>query len=42
MREARRRYRVLLPPFFGGDDRRAKIDAELTAAGYWEAPRRGS
>jgi RNA polymerase sigma factor (sigma-70 family) len=42
MKEARRRYRVLLPPFFGGDDQRARIDAELTAAGYWKPPRRGA
>src|SRR5215208_1549292 len=40
MKEAQRRYRVLLPPFFGGDDQRAKIDAELTAAGYWARPPR--
>src|SRR5215217_1805087 len=42
MKEAQRRYRVLLPPFFGSDDQRAKIDAELTAAGYWKSPRRGA
>jgi RNA polymerase sigma-70 factor (ECF subfamily) len=35
MREAQRRYRTLLPIFGGGDDQRAKIDAELTSAGYW-------
>jgi RNA polymerase sigma factor (sigma-70 family) len=40
MREAGRRYRAL-PFLFGDDDAHAaRIDAELTSAGFWAGPRR--
>ena len=39
MEEARRRYRVLIPPFPSGDEHRERIDAELVAARYWEGRR---
>ena len=42
MREAKRRYRVLLPPFGDDDEHRERIEAELTSAGYWSGGPRGS
>ena len=39
MREATRRYRLLPPWLFAGDELRKRIDAELTAVGYWEGSR---
>lgn len=41
MREASRRYRTFIPPFAPDDAHAASVDAELTAANYWDAPRRG-
>lgn len=39
MREAQRRYRLLPPLLFAGDELRARIDLKLTAARYWEGVR---
>ncbi|MCP9487355.1 MAG: sigma-70 family RNA polymerase sigma factor [Gaiellaceae bacterium MAG52_C11] len=41
MREAQRRYRAFIPPIGDGEAHAARIDAELTAAGYWSGRRRG-
>jgi RNA polymerase sigma factor (sigma-70 family) len=38
MREAQRRYRLLPPLLFTGDELRKRIDVELTSAGYWDGP----
>jgi RNA polymerase sigma factor (sigma-70 family) len=35
MREAQRRYRIFVPPIGDDEAHAARIDAELTAAGYW-------
>ena len=40
MREAKRRYRLLPPWLFAGDELRKRIDAELTSVRYWDGAAR--
>src|SRR5829696_285640 len=40
MREAQRRYRVIPPWIWAGDELRRRIELELTAARYWEGSSR--
>jgi RNA polymerase sigma factor (sigma-70 family) len=39
MREAQRRYRILPPLLFAGDELRKRVDVALTSSGYWLGPR---